>query len=265
MKKRKKSNLKRKLREEKMKKLREKLTRTSVVNVIYNMIGMTEKDLGISFNEDEKELLVTAMYSEYSTLNKDVGQIRTEHDLYRVMKSAYERLDSTISGIVFDDGAKITCSKGCSYCCHQYISVSVPSLLMVARNIDKSCLKDIDQFMDYESPCMFLKDHKCEIYPDRPFPCRWYFSVRPSSLCEETYIQLKPNMKYNMPAIVVAHGHVTDAITDFVFDSYGYQRIYTQNMIQLIKDYFNDDSFMKKWLNKEWMDYGSDIKRIQAE
>lgn len=260
MKKRKrKSNLKRSFLEAKYKKLRSKLTEPFVLDIIGNMIKIVEGDLKVTFNRSDKQFLVDAAYIEYSLMNKEVSNISDETDLYNVMSNAYQRLDATISGILSDVGAKVSCSKGCSYCCHQHIGVTVPSLLMLVKHIDKSCLNNINDFMDYEKSCVFLKNGSCSIYSDRPFACRSFFSVKPALDCKKTYIDLKPQLKNNMPAIVRAYEELMDSITDFVFDSYGYQRIYNQNMIELIKVYFENESFMKKWLNKENIEYGSNI------
>jgi Fe-S-cluster containining protein len=96
------------------------------------------------------------------------------------------------------DAPKFDCHKGCSWCCHQSVSVTWPELLGVVRYIrnkldpnqikrlQKQAKKKADDILlkfnnELESsfhkiPCLFLNDGECGIHPARPLQCRGGFS-----------------------------------------------------------------------------------------
>jgi len=253
LKKRKKGNLKKKLNEAKLKKNRESLTEPVISNLIGNMIQVIEKDLKIEFSDSEKIFFKNDIYKEYQIINKIVGRMKTVKDLREALSKIYERLDFNLSEIINNIGEKTTCSKGCGFCCHQRIGISFPAfsylMTFVTEDHIEKAKKFVEDDMQYGKACIFLKDNSCSIYSNRPFPCRSYFSVQPKVCCKEFYIDRKPSLHDNMPAIVSGYGQLFDSVVDFVFDTYGYQRIYDIDMAKLILKY-NEES-LKKWLNKE--------------
>lgn len=81
-------------------------------------------------------------------------------------------------------GPSTICRSGCSHCCHMAVMITGRE----AREIEKSyginrcspvprISKDsvVNTFMG--SPCPFLEDSKCSIYPVRPLACRGYFNL----------------------------------------------------------------------------------------
>lgn len=99
------------------------------------------------------------------------------------------------------------CSKGCATCCtqsvsmtmlegeliHQYIVSERPELLSLAHSLPAgrmnqkttnqfaaACLRQEDEWEDEQNwdmtPCAFLRDDCCLIYPVRPFMCRSFGS-----------------------------------------------------------------------------------------
>jgi len=262
MKKVNKSNLKKKLRDKKFKNIRNKFTKPVILNLIEKMIQVIERDVKFSFQLGERKFLTEKIYEEYKILNKDIGNIKNKDDLRQVMTDVYKRVDDNIKDIFDNIGVKVSCSKGCSHCCHQIIGTSFPSLYMITPHVDENLLERANEFIEdgrefgkacvlTRTPCVFLKDNSCSVYQDRPFPCRSYFSVKPAIDCMEHYINQKQVLQNSIPSLVVGYGQLMDSITDFVFDSHGYQRIYDKNMAIFILEYHKTDNFIEKWLNKE--------------
>jgi len=255
LKKRKKGNLKRKLIESKFKKYRKKLIKPVILDLIDNMIKVIEKDINSKFSDGEKNFFKDIIYKDYQFINKEVGNIRTAKNLREVMLELYKILDYNLSKIFKNIGDVITCSKGCGFCCHQRIGLTFPALANIIPHVTQDNIEDAKKFieadMQYGKACIFLKDNSCSIYSDRPFTCRSYFSVKPNLLCKEFYIDRKPSLHNNMPTIVYGYGKLFDSMVDFVFDSYGYQRIYDIDMAKLIINY-NEQS-LERWLHKEML------------
>lgn len=96
-------------------------------------------------------------------------------------------------------GDAIACQPGCSYCCHSHVYILPLEALLIysyitshlnreslsllketiAQNLrvtkDKAQKKPV--YLKDRTPCIFLNDHKCTIYPVRPFICRAWNSV----------------------------------------------------------------------------------------
>jgi Fe-S-cluster containining protein len=120
-------------------------------------------------------------------------------------------------------GAAVTCHKGCSYCCSQYISVSLAHGLVIADYLyshtkllelfpkrykkwlsafgENSVLAELEKYTNFsyevrrtpqelldryamlEIPCPFLIGNACAIYPVRPICCASHVSVSPADSC----------------------------------------------------------------------------------
>jgi Fe-S-cluster containining protein len=96
----------------------------------------------------------------------------------------HEKLDSTIQAF---GKLPIACKKGCSHCCHIWVSASAPELLSIAKIIkargDEAVAKvraaheatkqfDIDTRAGHPHPCPMLEEDACTIYEFRPQGCR---------------------------------------------------------------------------------------------
>lgn len=112
------------------------------------------------------------------------------------------------------------CRKGCSICCtrsvsitmlegeliHEYIRSEKPELIEILNNLPESifnpkttnqfagaCLREEEDTEDPAawdmSPCVFLQDDCCGIYPVRSFMCRSFGSKVPCSLRGEAEIE----------------------------------------------------------------------------
>lgn len=110
-------------------------------------------------------------------------------DVANEAQAAFER---TISG----DAPPIACAKGCSYCCHTFVSASPTDIFGVARHIrdihqadfeaelDRICASEDntrnvsqDAQHDGRQPCALLIDDSCSVYEARPTGCRGWAST----------------------------------------------------------------------------------------
>lgn len=108
------------------------------------------------------------------------------------------------------------CHKGCSWCCHQNVSVTWPELLQILaylrqtldkrqlKKLKEKCLKrseeiagkSTNQRFDERIACAFLENKICTIHAARPLQCRGGFSE------EENYCKdLLENREYTQLAV----------------------------------------------------------------
>lgn len=89
--------------------------------------------------------------------------------------------------------APVACQAGCSLCCHNWISVTIPEALLIAEDLrtrsdtplpEKIALAagagmnlDRDQRLRHRLACPLLVDQLCSIYAVRPLACRSFFSL----------------------------------------------------------------------------------------
>ena len=94
-------------------------------------------------------------------------------------------------------GKKIACAKGCSWCCHQQVSLISYEAVAIVEHIRKTWSDErrsalirrlservaagsgleSDQIRVRRMRCPFLEDGACSIYAVRPFRCRGYNSI----------------------------------------------------------------------------------------
>jgi Fe-S-cluster containining protein len=134
------------------------------------------------------------------------------------------------------------CNSGCSYCCHQLIEVYDFELIAIMEYIRENCLDFIldkaihiseliessinmspykyslfnnddkfqykKEYRTLNTPCIFLKDNKCLIYPVRPISCLNYYcytsvnecanpNKMPSGCMSVTYVEEWINSQVN--------------------------------------------------------------------
>lgn len=108
----------------------------------------------------------------------------------------------------------VTCTKGCSNCCHMPLSVTVLEGLLLYRWLSEqgrwtsALRKRISEVRDKtlglsthvwllsNIPCPLLEDNRCLGYESRPFKCRVTYSVGPSSSCHP-HARLSPQATSN--------------------------------------------------------------------
>nr|HIL75193.1 YkgJ family cysteine cluster protein [Rhodospirillales bacterium] len=106
------------------------------------------------------------------------------------------------------DAPDFDCRKGCSWCCHQSVSVTWPELLIILdylrQNLEptqidalkKRSKKKADEILEklnnelngpfHKIPCLFLEDDICTIHVGRPLQCRGGFSEE-ESYCKNLF------------------------------------------------------------------------------
>lgn len=94
-------------------------------------------------------------------------------------------------GIAIDlrSNPKTSCKSGCSNCCYMNVDIFDDEGIYLAQKVKNGQITyneeefqrqknmDADDLFADPGPCIFLKDHKCSIYLDRPLNCRKYFVV----------------------------------------------------------------------------------------
>lgn len=94
-------------------------------------------------------------------------------------------LDREIEKLDEAGGPKPACSKGCDYCCHRKVFISVPELAALAARVSElgpeetaRLRKRLATYADATSegsqrpPCPLLEDGCCTVYETRPMSCR---------------------------------------------------------------------------------------------
>ena len=96
------------------------------------------------------------------------------------------------------NGEKISCRKGCGFCCKMNVDVSPMevAVILVYCSVNKIAInrdyliaqasipKERLGFTPSLSTCVFLQaDNTCSIYPVRPLACRKYRVTSPAELC----------------------------------------------------------------------------------
>ena len=110
----------------------------------------------------------------------------------------YTTVNATVRGL---SDIPIACKKGCSHCCHTWVSVSAPEALYTAKIVKQRGDAAIERVRsayahtkeyDFETrdqhpyPCPLLEEDVCSIYDARPKVCRLAASAD-ADICARTY------------------------------------------------------------------------------
>jgi len=118
------------------------------------------------------------------------------------MQSLYAHMDRTLT--LIRSFMSAPCKAGCDHCCYQYVSVSALEVFGLVDVIRKDAalkryfeskivvlqeqveiLREPDmtnyKWFDRRVPCVFLEDHKCMVYADRPLVCRTHLVIEDSA------------------------------------------------------------------------------------
>lgn len=98
----------------------------------------------------------------------------------------------------------IACGKGCSHCCHTWVSVTAPEVFYIAKKVRElgehavAAVKatyestknfDFDERDKHAIACALLKNDVCSIYASRPKACRMA-AAADAAICERSYRHL---------------------------------------------------------------------------
>jgi Fe-S-cluster containining protein len=110
------------------------------------------------------------------------------------MKQLYARADESIAEIA--KNLDVTCTKGCHWCCHQLVFVTLPEAQLIHDSLDLNIdiariLANQATFSQHdwanrphrERKCVFLVDRECSIYDIRPLACRNYLVTSNVKYC----------------------------------------------------------------------------------
>ncbi len=104
------------------------------------------------------------------------------------------------------DGLRISglaCRKGCSHCCHVWVSATAPELLYIAKILLRrggpapervaaahaaTRDEDVEARGRHPRPCPMLVDDACSIHPFRPKSCRFAASFD-AAICRRSYLE----------------------------------------------------------------------------
>ena len=194
-----------------------------------------------------------------------------EDTLGRMAKSVTQTLDNLWKKIKCDQ-PDYDCHRGCSWCCDQNVSVTLPELFHVfsylRQTLDKKQLKDLhkkclkraakiagkttNQRFDERIACAFLENNVCTIHSARPLQCRGGFSEE-EDYCrnllenrEQTQLEVKdgdqigkfliaPKLLYNSAQIGIIH-----AMKDFGLNGRTFEL--TVAMAILMRQIFDNDT-----------------------
>jgi Fe-S-cluster containining protein len=150
---------------------------------------------GIDPESEDPELIV-AMARALSALFKEATRAGNVDAAVTLL---YNTIDATLCH--FSDVPAVACKKGCSHCCHIWVSVTAPEVLHIAKIVgqrSKTAIEkvrlasehtknyDFNTRYHHPYPCPLLEDHACSIYDVRPEVCRFAASVD-AEICDRTY------------------------------------------------------------------------------
>lgn len=146
-----------------------------------------------------------------SSLTKNGMKRSVVRRVSRRFHDYYDALDRAIAEA--REAHDIKCKAGCSACCKQAVTLSVPEALAILEPLlyepvrrmwylrstyqritrqAKMCLDDqvnVQTWFEKEIPCVFLKEDRCSIYEDRPAACRVHMVVSDPAQCQPPRLQ----------------------------------------------------------------------------
>lgn len=149
----------------------------------------------------QQEQYVIEMFQFYM---EQYGELRIENNAESVSDAIHKAVDNSMQESIDESEEKVTCGKGCSFCCYQQVDISDDEATLITEYTREISLeipydklekqaeeKDYKQLPFQEKKCVFLNEEdSCSIYEHRPSACRKLVSVSEPSLCD---IEKHPN------------------------------------------------------------------------
>jgi Fe-S-cluster containining protein len=168
---------------------------------------LNRKDRKRQAKEDEK-LLARGIDPKATSADSTVAMARQLHGLLEDAKRErnltpaitylHSKVGSTLNGL---RDVPLACKKGCSHCCHVWVSVTAPEAIYISKRLRQrhepvldrvkaAHLKTKDFHFGARNrppvPCPLLSDDLCSIYEFRPKACRFAAS-HDAAICERAY------------------------------------------------------------------------------
>lgn len=146
----------------------------------------------------------------YNLCRLIMGEKPTPKTLKQVVAAVHQQIDMLNDSFMkhsSEHDQPVACQKGCNWCCHQLVLVLPHEIIGIASYLTSQFKgKAAEEILEKarkkhatidaatgnpfhtKSPCTFLKDGLCTIYPVRPMGCRTYLSMSKAS-CQAEYKQ----------------------------------------------------------------------------
>ena len=208
---------------------------------------------------DQRRTTLKEILKDYDRGGYDPNRIPTVFGLVRQLVDVLEntrnpRRVSDAGELVlkaYDSCAKkhalpgeVACKKGCGYCCHTRVTVTVPEIFVLARSIrhrwdDPSDLfkadfqkaeartrgLDVAERFATRTACPILSEGSCSMYEPRPLTCRAYAS-KSLPACIELHNQISnnvPQSEINQAMRAIIFAGLKAALGHAGIDSNGYE------------------------------------------
>ena len=169
------------------------------------------------------EKLVKAFYADGFTIGMEIFSTGfSQKKLFENIREMHESIDNFIQSFdafVTQNGKKINCRKGCSWCCHQPVFALSYELDYLNHFVSKNFtlqkqneirerakekqqkLKSLPEkeLLNSKVPCPLLENGSCIAYEARPVACRIYLSTNVKTCLDFFH---KPENKKSIPALL---------------------------------------------------------------
>lgn len=156
----------------------------------------------------------------------------------------------------------VDCSKGCAWCCHQDVEVSIAEALLIAvetagdargKAFDKKSKKVAARGKKKGTPCPFLgKARTCTIYDIRPVVCRSFLSPDRTRCQQAVEAMLSggkpvPVLSHGMPHLL---GNAIRAGLNEILKDHGLQNDYV-DLVETVAAIRRNPALIDRWANGE--------------
>lgn len=148
---------------------------------------MTPKERGDAIYQRMGPMVYKAHFQQLNRLVHAAGSRKKR------MQAVFRLCD----GLATFTGDEVACRPGCSYCCHQAVAITQAEAELISDFTGQPYVPsdgiDVDTLRGQHTgtPCPFLKDHRCSIYPVRPVACRTHYSLEDSLTPCDTDVPVK--------------------------------------------------------------------------